>query len=71
MFETLGHIGSNYQADRVYTLALIEDRRAVRVLQEWAVTNFRGIKLQKLLFFIQGWHLGLIGDPLFENDFEA
>lgn len=28
-----------YQADRVYTLALIEDRRAVRVLQEWAVTN--------------------------------
>ena len=71
VFETLGHIGSNYQADRVYTLALIEDRRAVRVLQEWAVTNFRGIKLQKLLFFIQGWHLGLIGDPLFENDFEA
>lgn len=39
VFETLGHIGSHYQADRVYTLALIKDRRAVRVLQEWAVTN--------------------------------
>ena len=29
------------------------------------------MKLQKLLFFMQGWHLGLTGDPLFENDFEA
>ncbi len=29
------------------------------------------MKLQKLLFFMQGWHLGLTGEPLFENDFEA
>lgn len=29
------------------------------------------MKLQKLLFFMQGWHLGLADKPLFENDFEA
>jgi len=28
-------------------------------------------KLQKLLFFMQGWHYGLTGKPLFEEEIEA
>lgn len=32
------------------------------------ITN---LKLQKLLYYIQGWHLGLYGKPLFEEDFQA
>lgn len=28
-------------------------------------------KLQKLCYYAQGWHLGLKGEPLFDNDFEA
>jgi uncharacterized phage-associated protein len=29
------------------------------------------LKLQKLLYYCQGWHLGINGVPLFEEDFEA
>ena len=29
------------------------------------------IKLQKMLFLCQGWHLALKGEPLFEESFEA
>lgn len=32
------------------------------------ITN---LKLQKLLYYIQGWHLGLHEKPLFEDDFQA
>lgn len=32
------------------------------------ITN---LKLQKLLYYIQGWHLGLNGKQLFEEDFQA
>jgi|ERR1051325_8536095 uncharacterized phage-associated protein len=32
------------------------------------ITN---LKLQKLLYYIQGWHLGLYEKPLFEEDFQA
>ena len=29
------------------------------------------LKLQKLLYFVQGYHLAYFGKPLFEDDFEA
>lgn len=29
------------------------------------------LKLQKLLYFIQGWHLGIFGYPAFEEEIEA
>lgn len=29
------------------------------------------LKLQKLLYFIQGWHLALFKKPLFKDDIEA
>jgi uncharacterized phage-associated protein len=32
------------------------------------ITN---MKVQKLLYYIQGWHLGLYGTPVFADDFEA
>ena len=32
------------------------------------ITN---LKLQKLLYYVQGWHLGLHGEPIFSDDFEA
>lgn len=32
------------------------------------ITN---MKVQKLLYYIQGWHLGLYGSPVFADDFEA
>lgn len=32
------------------------------------ITN---LKLQKLLYYIQGWHLGLYEKPLFNEDFQA
>jgi len=42
----------------------------VRKFQESGdpVTN---LKLQKLLYYVQGWHLGLFGTPAFEGRFEA
>lgn len=36
--------------------------------REDLITN---LKLQKLLYYVQGWHLGLFGEPLFAEDFEA
>jgi uncharacterized phage-associated protein len=29
------------------------------------------LKLQKLLYYVQGWHLGLKGVPLFDEDIQA
>jgi uncharacterized phage-associated protein len=29
------------------------------------------LKLQKLLYYVQGWHLGLKGEPLFAGKFQA
>ncbi|MFZ4705407.1 MAG: Panacea domain-containing protein [Bacteroidales bacterium] len=29
------------------------------------------LKLQKLIYYIQGYHLGMFDEPLFEEDFEA
>jgi uncharacterized phage-associated protein len=34
----------------------------------YAITN---LKLQKLLYYIQGWHLGLYGTSVFEEELEA
>lgn len=28
-------------------------------------------KLQKLCYYVQGWHMALLGEPLFEEDIEA
>lgn len=33
--------------------------------------NITHLKLQKLLYYAQGWHLALYGEPLFEEHFEA
>lgn len=32
------------------------------------ITN---LKLQKLLYYVQGWHLGLYGEPAFEDNIQA
>lgn len=58
---------SNVQ--RVVTASQVA-RYVVREFQEREdpVTN---LKLQKLLYYIQGWYLGLYGTPIFEDDFEA
>ena len=32
------------------------------------VTN---LKLQKLLYYVQGWHLGIFKNPAFNDEFEA
>ncbi len=32
------------------------------------VTN---LKLQKLLYYVQGWHLGIFGEPVFDEEFQA
>ena len=32
------------------------------------VTN---LKLQKLLYYVQGWHLGIYNEPAFDEDFQA
>jgi uncharacterized phage-associated protein len=37
-------------------------------IREDLITN---LKLQKLLYYVQGWYLGLNKKPLFEEDFEA
>lgn len=29
------------------------------------------LKLQKLLYYVQGWHLALFGKPLFKGEFQA
>ncbi len=29
------------------------------------------LKLQKLLYYSQGWYLGIYGEPLFDEDFQA
>lgn len=34
-------------------------------------TPLTQMKLQKMLFFAQGWYLAIYGEPLFEEDFEA
>lgn len=35
------------------------------------VSDFSPIKLQKVTFSAQGWYLGLYGEPLFQEDFQA
>ncbi len=40
----LQRIGRYYRADRAYTLALVEDRRAVAAIHEWATEGKRSIK---------------------------
>ena len=29
------------------------------------------IEVQKLLFFLEGWHLAIVGDSLFDEEFQA
>jgi len=33
--------------------------------------NITALKLQKLCYYAQAWHLAFTGDPLFEEEFEA
>ena len=35
---------------------------------EELITN---MKVQKLLYYVQGWHLGIYGTPVFEQEFQA
>lgn len=37
-------------------------------MAEDPITN---LKLQKLLYYVQGWHLGLYGDAAFDEDLQA
>jgi uncharacterized phage-associated protein len=34
-------------------------------------TSISNLKLQKLLYYVQGWHLGLKGTPLFNESIQA
>lgn len=43
----------------------------VKAFQEAGDDSITNLKLQKILYYLQGWHLGLYGEPLFEDDFEA
>lgn len=47
-------------------------------IARYIITEFQGaedlitnLKVQKLLYYIQGWHLGLYQTSVFEEDFEA
>lgn len=42
----------------------------IKTFQE-AGDTLTNLKLQKLLYYVQGWHLGLYEEPLFEDDIEA
>lgn len=45
-------------------------RYVIRFFQE-AGDPVSNLKLQKLLYYIQGWHLAIKKRPLFQSDFEA
>lgn len=34
-------------------------------------SGLTAMKLQKLLYYVQGWHLAITGEPLFEEDFKG
>jgi uncharacterized phage-associated protein len=36
-----------------------------------SVTPISNLKLQKLLYYVQGWHLGLYGPPVFNEQIQA
>ncbi|MDQ2829172.1 MAG: DUF4065 domain-containing protein [Chloroflexota bacterium] len=40
-------------------------------VDEEAGDNMTNLRLQKLVYYAQAWHLALVGAPLFEEDFEA
>ena len=46
MAEVLRNLGEYYQADRVYTLALVDDGRSVRATHEWVNDGRRSLKKQ-------------------------
>ena len=50
----------NNACDYVITLLKSEDN-----------FNLSNLKLQKLLYYCQAWHLGIHKEPLFEEDFQA
>ncbi|MDP2247969.1 MAG: DUF4065 domain-containing protein, partial [Nitrosomonadales bacterium] len=52
------------------TTAINVARYIIRKFQDAGdpVTN---LKLQKLLYYVQGWHLGIYNTPAFEDDFQA
>ena len=41
------------------------------LVDEDAGDSMTNLRLQKLLFYAQAWHLALTNRPLFEEDFEA
>lgn len=52
--------------NNLYDINLIADYIISK--NESSIMNF---KLQKLLYYIQSWSLGILGKPLFNGDFEA
>lgn len=44
---------------------------AAYIVQSFAPRGVGTLKLQKLLYYIQGWHLGFLGTPLYEDRVEA
>ena len=56
-------------SDRVYTYKNISDYFiALSNDTENLITN---LKMQKLIYYVQSWHLGIFGLPIFADDFEA
>jgi uncharacterized phage-associated protein len=44
------------------------------LLAQYVLVRLKGadhLKLQKLLYYVQGWHLALFDKPLFDEDFKA
>lgn len=44
---------------------------AYYIINSGQFSDLNPLKLQKLLYYIQSWHLVFRGEKLFENDFEA
>ncbi len=50
----------------------------IQYVCDYVITKMEGagktlsvLKLQRLLYFAQGWHLAYFGDPFFEGRFQA
>jgi uncharacterized phage-associated protein len=50
---------------------MVSAQHVARYIKDRQATPFGDLQLQKLLYYVQGWHLAWTGRPLFEEDFEA
>lgn len=41
------------------------------IVQKSEASTISNLKLQKLLYYVQGWHLGLYGVPVFSEEIQA